>query len=89
MSRDYLRRHFGEPLRIEIAASGGEDWYYRFVSWSNGPTSDTGATYDSGQRLSTVTAGWQITRDSNVQPIHVSSEGYVVEPIPAGKVVQK
>lgn len=91
MSRDDLRRHFGEPLRIEPAASGGEDWYYHFVSWSNGPAPESGTTEDfrGGERISTVTVGWQVTRDSDDQPIHVSSEGYVLEPIPNGKVLRK
>ena len=91
MSRDDLKLHFGEPVRVEPVASGGEDWYYRFVSWSNGPAPESGATEDfrGGERISTVTVGWQVTRDSDVRPIHVSSEGYVIEPLPNGKIVRK
>lgn len=32
ISRNALRLHSGEPLRIDPAASGGEDWYYRFLA---------------------------------------------------------
>jgi outer membrane protein assembly factor BamE (lipoprotein component of BamABCDE complex) len=91
MSRDDLRLHFGEPLRVEPAGSGGEDWYYRFVTWSNGPAPESGATEDfrGGERISTVTVGWQVNRDSDERPIHVSSEGFVIEPLPNGKIVKK
>ncbi len=89
MTRDDLKLHFGEPLRIEAAASGGEDWYYRFVSWKTTPTGESGTSVDPGGTTSYVSVELQTSRDTGEQPIHVSSEGYVIEPLPNGKVVQK
>ena len=38
MSREDLRLHFGEPLRIDAQAGGAEDWYYHFAQWETYPT---------------------------------------------------
>ena len=89
MSRDDLKLHFGEPLRVVPDPAGGEDWYYRFVSWQTTPSSDSGTSVDSGGITSYASVSLEATRDTGEQPIHISSEGYVVEPIPAGKAVQK
>ena len=88
MSRDELRLHFGEPLRIESAASGGEDWYYRFAQWETYPTGETGTTEDFGDRTSYVAVGLGFSKNTQEHPIHVSSEGRVIEPLPKGKVVK-
>lgn len=89
MSRDNLRFHFGEPLRIEPVPAGGEDWYYRFVSWKTRPTSESGTSEAFGERTSYISVGLETTRENEEQPIHVSPEGYVIEPLPDGKVVGK
>ena len=89
MSRDDLRSRFGEPMRIEAAGPAGEIWYYRFVSWSNHPTGSTETVHDFGGQTSSVTVGWQFTHVTEERPVRISSDGYVVEPVPEGKIVQK
>ena len=86
MSRDDLRFFFGEPLRIERAASGGEDWYYRFVAWKTQPTHASGTTDEFGERTSYASVGLDFSRNTEERAIHVSAEGLVVAPLPAGKV---
>jgi outer membrane protein assembly factor BamE (lipoprotein component of BamABCDE complex) len=89
MSRSDLRLHFGEPLRIERTAAGGEDWYYCFVSWRTHPAADAGTSDDFGEKSSYGSVGWQASRYSGEHPIHVSSEGCVVGPLPNGKVLKE
>lgn len=89
MSRDDLRSRFGEPMRIEAAGQAGEIWYYRFVSWSNHPTGSTETVHDFNGQTSSVTVGWQFTRETEERPVHISPDGYVVDPLPEGKIVQK
>jgi len=89
MSRDDLRAHFGEPLRIEPASSGGEDWYYTFASWSS-PQVDTSTSYDiSGARTDSVSVSLSDARSTQECPVHLSNDGYVTEPIPDGQIVRK
>jgi len=89
MSRDDLRLHFGEPLRIEPGAFGGENWYYRFVGWKTRPTQDSGISTEFGEVTPYVSGGLDISKDTEEQPVHVGSGGYVVEPLPKGKIVHK
>src|SRR5579859_6420260 len=42
MTREQLKARYGEPLRIEPVASGGEDWHYRFLAWKSRPSGETG-----------------------------------------------
>ena len=89
MSRDDLRSRFGEPLRIESAASGGEDWYYSFVSWGT-PQIEATASHDNfGAGRDSVSIGLSSTWSTQECPIHLSGDGFVVEPIPDGKIVGK
>jgi hypothetical protein len=88
MSRNNLRFYFGEPLRIEPAAAGGEDWYYRFASLHVEPTGASGASEEFGQQTSYASASLDFSRQVVELPVHVSSEGFVVEPLPKGKVVK-
>jgi hypothetical protein len=88
MSRDELRLHFGEPLRIEPGAFGEEDWYYRFAAWETYPTGETGTTEDFGERTSYVAVGLGFSKKTVEHAIHVSAEGRVVEPLPKGKIVK-
>ena len=89
MSRNVLRANFGEPLQIEPRASGGEDWYYNFSSWQAQPTGSSGTTEDFGEQTSYATAGLAFSQRVLELPVHVSSEGFVVPPLPKGKVVKK
>jgi hypothetical protein len=88
MSRDDLKLYFGEPLRIEAGALGGEDWYYRFVAWNACPTGTTGTSVESGEVTSYVSVGLEFSKNAEERPIHVSSEGRVIEPLPKGKIVR-
>jgi hypothetical protein len=87
MSRNVLRANFGEPIRIAPGASGGEDWYYRFSSWQSQPTGSSATTDDFGQRTSSISAGLAFSKLVLELPVHVSADGFVVPPLPAGKVV--
>jgi len=89
MSREDLRLHFGEPLRIEPAASGGENWYYRFVAWQTRPTQDSGISNEYGHLAPYASSGLDVSKGTEESPIHISSGGYVIEPLPKGKVVHK
>ena len=89
MSREDLRARFGEPLRIEKAAAGGEDWYYRFISWTTNPAGGPGTTEAGYEKLSYFSVGWEASRNSEVRPVHLSAEGVVIEPVPDGKVKGK
>jgi hypothetical protein len=87
MSRDGLKSRYGEPLRIEHTASGGEDWYYRFVSRK--PISEDSATStDASVTTTTYSATWEPGKTTEERPIHLSPEGFVIEPIPEGKVAR-
>jgi hypothetical protein len=88
MSRNVLRANFGEPLRIEPAAAGGEDWYYRFSSWQTQPTGSSGTNDDFGQPTTYASAGLAFSKQVVELPVHVSAEGFVVPPLPKGKVVK-
>ena len=88
MSRNVLRANFGEPLRIEPGASGGEDWYYHFSSLRTQPTGSSGTTDDFGQRTTYVSAELNFSKQVVELPVHVSPDGFVVPPLPNGKVVK-
>jgi hypothetical protein len=89
MTRDDLRACFGEPLHVEPAPSGGEDWYYLFSAWSP-PEIGGAATRDMfDPNVSTVSVTLSSSHGTHESPVHVSGEGYVVEPLPAGKIVRR
>ena len=89
MSRSDLRLSFGVPLRIEPAASGGETWYYSFKAWKTHPVYASGTSESFGETTSYASAGLQWSEETKEEPIYVSSAGYVIDPLPDGKVVQK
>jgi outer membrane protein assembly factor BamE (lipoprotein component of BamABCDE complex) len=89
MSRDDLRFCFGNPSRIESTASGGEDWYYSFASWSPPQVESSSSVDSSGARTDSVSVSMSDTKTKQECPIHLSSNGYVIEPIPAGTIVGK
>ena len=88
MSRDRLKSRFGEPVRVERMPSGGEDWYYSFASWRNPNIEATG--YNDGVSGSgSVSVTFSDQNNTQECPIHLSPDGYVIEPLPAGKIVRK
>ena len=88
MSRDDLKLFFGNPVRIEPTANGGEDWYFRFDGWRSDTTTDSGTSMNGGDVSSYTNANVAFSRDTREEPVHVSPIGYVVEPIPEGKIVR-
>jgi|SRR5215469_2792125 len=85
MSRERVRARFGEPLRVEQAPAGGEDWYYSF---SSSPEIQ-GSTYHDYQTGSdSVSASVSVSDEKVERPVHLSPEGYVVEPLPSGHIVR-
>ena len=88
MSRDDLRFYFGEPLRVQATESGGEDWYYRFVSW-NPPQVDGAVSHDDleGSHSVSVSMSGLGSSIKEQRPIHLSADGRVIEPIPEGTIL--
>lgn len=88
MSRNNLRFWFGEPLRVEHLASGGEDWYYRFSSLQTKPVGDASMKEDYGQQATIVSEGLEFSQHVEELPVHLSPDGFVIAPVPKGKVVK-
>lgn len=89
MSRNELKTIYGEPVRVESTTYGGQDWYYHFYSWAKGPTVSVSETTDvNGNPTSSTSEGWQLGKGTVDEPIHLSPQGYVVEPLPSGKVLK-
>jgi outer membrane protein assembly factor BamE (lipoprotein component of BamABCDE complex) len=88
MSRNVLRANFGEPLRVQPGVAGGEDWYYRFSSWQSQPGGSSGTQNDLGQQTTYVSASVDFSKQVQELPVHVSADGFVVPPLPGGKVVK-
>lgn len=89
MDRHELVLHCGAPLRVEPAAAGGENWYYRFALPKPGPTCSSGTTTEFGEKTSYASASWSLGGQTEERPVHMSSDGIVIEPLPGGKVVPK
>jgi hypothetical protein len=86
MSREDLRFYFGEPLRIE-ATDWGEDWYYRFVV-AESPLVGAAVAQDVYGESGSVAVDLSGAPELKaVWPIHLSREGYVIEPIPEGRIL--
>lgn len=77
MSREDVRRIFGEPLRVVPVALGNEDWYYRFVAWQSRPSQESGITTEFGQVTPYTSSGLEISKETVELPIHISSGGFV------------
>ncbi len=88
MTSSDLKLFFGEPVRVQPGANGGADWYYRFALWNSHATSESGTTADTSGVNAYVSASLQPSKDTVEEPIHVSSGGYVIEPLPDGKIVK-
>jgi hypothetical protein len=88
MSRDEVKSYYGDPLRIEPAQSEGENWYYHFVSWDKHPTEEAGTREDTAGKTSYVSVGYEFTKNTEERPVHISTNGVVIEPLPEGKVVK-
>lgn len=91
MSRTELQVMYGQPLRVEPNDSGGQDWYYHFYSWGAGGQTVTvsGETTDpAGNTTDSSSESLQVGKGIEEEPIHLSPEGYVVAPLPSGKVIK-
>jgi outer membrane protein assembly factor BamE (lipoprotein component of BamABCDE complex) len=91
MSRSELTIMYGEPLRMESNASGGQDWYYHFYSRFKGQAVSATVSSETdfgGDTVSSSSESYQLGSDTDEEPIHLSAEGYVVAPLPAGKVLK-
>jgi hypothetical protein len=90
MTTSELKVMYGEPLRVEPNGSGGEDWYYHFYSWGAGQTVTVSSqtTDAAGNTLDSSSKDLQVGKGTIEEPIHVSPEGYVVAPLPSGKVIK-
>jgi hypothetical protein len=85
MSRDRLRARFGDPLRVEHTADGGEDWYYSFSSPLEVQAS---SDHDVVSGSDTVSVSVSNSTGTRQCPIHIRPEGYVVAPLPSGHIVR-
>ena len=85
MSRDDVRFFFGNPSRIETLPTGGEDWYYSFSSPLEVQASSYHDRLSQSDSVSVTIADSTSTQEC---PIHLSSEGYVIEPLPTGHIVR-
>jgi hypothetical protein len=91
MSRTELKIMYGEPLRIEANAAGGQDWYYHFYSRFKGHAVSATVSSETdfqGNTVSSSSESYQLGNDTDEEPIHLSAEGYVVDPLPSGKVLK-
>ena len=88
MTSSDLTFFFGEPVRVQPGANGGADWYYRFAVWNSHASSESGVTVDANGVNSYASETLQPSKDTIEEPIHVSSGGYVIEPLPDGKIVR-
>jgi hypothetical protein len=91
MSRAELKVMYGEPLRVEPNAVGGEDWYYHFYSRFKSPSAAVNVSSEtdfSGSTVSSSSDSYQIGKDTDEEPIHLSPDGRVVGPLPSGNVLK-
>ena len=86
MSRGRLKARFGEPLRVEPTRTGGEDWYYPFSSWRHSNL-DGSVENDGETRSASVSMTLSDGNNTRECPIHLSPDGYVIEPLPVGRIV--
>ena len=85
MSRDRLKARFGEPLRIERTPTGGEDWYYSFSS----PLDvQVDGYHDEPSRSTMASVTISESTGTHECPIHISSDGFVIEPLPSGHIAK-
>jgi hypothetical protein len=87
MSRSDLLKLFGPPIRRERLPEGREDWIYHIGSQTQDSKTTTdsknipfGHTYSYSHTSTTTTT-------MSEQPIHLSSAGLVVAPVPTGQVI--
>ena len=85
MSRDRLKARFGEPRRVEHAPAGGEDWYYSF---SSPPEVQASSYHDEQSKSDSASITISGSTGTQERPVHLSPEGYVIEPLPRGHVVR-
>ena len=89
MARRDLIFYFGEPVRIETIPTGGETWYYHFAPWTIDRHDGETASQDPDEQPTALSTSWKFTKNAKLQPIHISTNGLVIEPLPTGKIIQK
>jgi hypothetical protein len=85
MSRDRLKARFGPPLRIEHSPAGGEDWYYSFPG---SPDVQTSRYLDESTKSDSTSITISGGAGTEERPVHLSPDGYVIEPLPQGHIVR-
>lgn len=88
MTRDELKACFGEPLRVDQPAAGGEDWYYRFSQTPSQPFAGAQTHDEFGQTTIAPPQQIQTTQQFVEMPVHLSPDGHVIPPVPQGRVVK-
>jgi len=89
MTRPDLVYHFGEPIRIDTVPGGGETWYYHFAPWSIDRHDGQTASQDPDEQPTALSTSWKFTKNPDLQPIHIATNGLVIEPLPTGRIVRK
>jgi hypothetical protein len=89
MTRPDLVYHFGEPINIETVPGGGETWYYHFATWSIDRHDGETASQDPDEASHALSTSWKFTKNPDLQGIHISTNGLVIEPLPTGRIIQK
>jgi len=87
MSRDDLRLFFGPPIRIESQSSGGEDWIYTFRETPNPEVQTT--VENNGADITRSTSATLHLSQKHDAAIHLSADGHVIEPLPAGTIISR
>lgn len=87
MSQDELLQFFGPPIRRERFADGLEDWIYHIGSRTEDSHTTSysrnipfGHTYSYSHTSTTTTT-------MSERPVHLSSEGRVMDPVPPGQII--
>ena len=87
MSQAELLKFFGPPIRRDRLPEGREDWIYHIGS----QTQDSKTTTDSKNiplgHTYTYSHTSTTTTTTSEQPVHLSSSGRVVGPVPEGQVI--
>lgn len=95
MTKEQVRSHYGEPLRIEKHRGGGESWHYQMsVTKSNHiPFTTDSHTFEPYKRepiSSTYSAGveWGDTSHEHANSVDFNAKG-LVEALPNGTPVRR
>jgi outer membrane protein assembly factor BamE (lipoprotein component of BamABCDE complex) len=87
MTREQLLSVFGHPLSIQRQPDGAEEWFYNFGFQQHGSRPVSESTVTETGRSYSVAQETSVTTTLSQAPIHLSTSGRVIGPIPAGHVV--